>query len=210
MKKQLPNRNILPGILFCIFLGITAMAFQDSGKIKTPAQKPAVDTVPKQNEIQININMKDLEKTIQQSLAIAQKSLNEIDWNSITKTVEQSLKSIDVEKIKAEVNNSIKNIDVEKINKEINRSLKEIDKAKIQSEVDRALKNAMKNINTEELKKNLQNINKKDAEKIKKDMEKLKKDIERSKANMDNTTDINFDTEELKRDYRTEGLFYSI
>jgi hypothetical protein len=210
MKKYFLKRSILPGVLFCIVLGITAMAFQDSGKITTQRQQKIIDTIPKQNEVEININTQDIEKIVQQSLAVAQKSLQEIDLNKISKEVEQSLKSIDVDKIKMKIDNSIKSIDVEKMKKDIDRSMKEIDKAKLKLNIDKEVRNAMKNINTEELKRNLDNMNKRDAEKLKKDMEKLKKDLQRSTSDLKNTTDIIDEMEFKERDYKTDGLFYSI
>ncbi len=67
MKKQHSNRTILLGISLCIILAFTAMSFQDSTKVNKPAQRTVLDTLPKNQNIDIDLDMKDLELTIKKS-----------------------------------------------------------------------------------------------------------------------------------------------
>lgn len=182
MKKQhsskgvlRTNRNILFGISFCIILALTAMAFKDSTKVNKQAQQAVLDTVPKNRDIDIQIDLKDLDQTIKRSLEMAEKSMKEIDWNKISKDVEQSMRQIDMAKLQMEINNSIKAIDWDKMKNEIDRSLKEIDKSKIKIDIEKEISNAMKSINTEELKKSLEEMKKINFDELKKEME-LNKD----------------------------------
>ena len=186
MKKLQSKRNILFGISFCIVLAITAMAFQDSTIINNQHKKPLVDTVPQihNNDIDIELNLKDLDKTIKKSLEMAEKSMKEIDWNKISKEVEQSMKQIDMAKIQMEIDKSMKAIDWEKslrqAQDEINRSMKEIDMTKMKFDMEKELNNAMKGI-SEEMKKSMEEIKKINFDELKKEMENLKKEMELNK-----------------------------
>ena len=188
MKKQhsskgvlRTNRNILFGISFCIILALTAMAFQDSTKINKSNQQAALDTVPKNHDIDIQIDLKDLDQTIKRSLEMAEKSMKEINWNKISKDVEQSMRQIDMAKLQMEINNSIKAIDWDKMKNEIDRSLKEIDKSKIKIDIEKAISDVRKNINPEEMKKELE-MNKKQW---KLEMEKAKEELKKAKKEHD-------------------------
>lgn len=181
MKKQHSNRNILFGISFCIILALTAMAFQDSTKVNKPDQQAVLDTVPKNHDIDIQIDLKDLDLTIKKSLEMVEKSLKEIDWNKISKQVEQSMKQIDMAKLQMEIDNSMKAIDWDKMKNEIDRSMKEIDKSKIKIDIEKEISNAMKSINMEELKKSMEEMKKINFDELKKEMENLKKEMELNK-----------------------------
>lgn len=208
MKKLHQNKNLLLGISACLILSITAMAFKDSTKIKSRESKVLLDTVPKKNTIEININTGDLEKTIRESLALAEKSIKEIDWDKISNQINHSVKSIDLDKIKIDIDNAVKSIDVDKIRNEIDRSVKEIDKVKLKTDVERGVRDAVKSINKEELKRNLDEIKKSNIE-LKKETEKLKKELEKSKEEMKNTTDV-LSEMEANKSYKPDGLFYKI
>ncbi len=189
MKKLQSKRNILFGIAFCIVVAITAMAFQDSTIINKQHTETVLDTVPKIHN-DIDIDLKDLDQTIKQSLEIAEKSMKEIDWNKISKQVEQSMKQIDMAKLQMEIDKSMKAIDWEKMKTEINRSMKEIDMAKMKLDIDKELKSAMKGINTVEMKKSMEQMKKINFDELKKEMENLKKEMalnkDHFKLEMDN------------------------
>lgn len=210
MKKLHSIKNVSLCFSAVLILCITAMAFQDSTKIRRKESKVILDTIPKKNTVEININSVDLEKTIRESLALAEESIKKIDWDKVSNQINQSIKNIDLDKMKIDVDNAVKSIDVDKIKNEINLSLKEIDKAKFKTDIQKEVRDAIKNINTEQLKNNIQKINKKDADKIKRDIEKLQEDLEKSKKEMKNTTEISSEIEEKQSSYKSEGLFYKI
>ncbi|HUS03406.1 MAG TPA: hypothetical protein VMY77_16820 [Chitinophagaceae bacterium] len=201
MKQQPSNRNILFGISFCIILAFSAMAFQDSSKINKHIQQSALDTVPKNNDIDINIDMKGLEENIKKSLEMAQKNIQNIDWNKMQKQMEQSMKQVDMAKLQMEINNSMKAVDFKKMQAEIERSMKEIDMTKLQlnledlqMNVDKEVKDAMKNINTDEFKKSMEELKKINFDDMKKEMEKVQKEMELNKDH------FKLDMEKLKLD----------
>ena len=201
MKQQQSNRNILLGISFCLILALSAMAFQDSSKINKPVQRTALDTIPKNNDIDINIDMKGLEETIKKSLEMAQKSIQNIDWNKMQKEIEHSMKQVDMAKLQMEINNSMKAIDWKKMQAEIDRSMKEIDMSKMQlnlekmqMNIDKEIKDAMKNINTDEIKKSMEELKKINFDDVKKEMEKVQKEMELNKDH------FKMDMDKLKAD----------
>ena len=191
MKKLQSKRNILFSFAFCIILAITAMAFQDSTVINKQHKKTMLDTVPQihNNDIDIELNLnpdsyRDLDQTIKKSLEMAEKSMKEIDWNKISKEVEQSMKQIDMAKLQMEIDKSMKAIDWEKIKAEINRSMKEIDMSKMKMDIEKEIHGALKNINTDELKKSMEEIKKINFDDLKKEMENLKKEMELNKDHL--------------------------
>src|SRR6188472_4175980 len=154
MKQQQSNRSILLGISFCLVLAFSAMAFQDSSKINKQIQKSVLDTVPKNNDIDINIDMKGLEENIKRSLEMAQKSIQNIDFTKMQKHIEQGLKQVDMAKLQMDSNNSMKSFDWKKMQTEIERSMKDIDMSKVQMNlenlqlnIEKEVKDALKNIN---------------------------------------------------------------
>ena len=183
MKKLYSKRNILFGSAICIALAITAMAFQDSTIINKHSKQALLDTVPKNhnNDIDIELNLKDLDQTIKKSLEMAEKVMKEIDWNKISKQVEQSMKQIDMAKLQMVIDKSMKAIDWEKMKSEIKRSMKEIDMSKMKIEMEKEMKNAMKGINSEEMRKSMEEIKKLNFDELKKEMKNLKKEMELNK-----------------------------
>ena len=183
MKKLYSKKKILFGISFCIALAITAMAFQDSTIINKQHKQPLLDTVPQihNNDIDIELNLKDMEQTIKKSLEMAEKTMKQIDWNKISKEIGESMKQIDMAKLQMEIDKSMKAIDWDKMKAEINRSMKEIDMSKMKMDIEKEIHSALKNINTDELKKNMEEIKKLNFDDLKKEMENLKKEMELNK-----------------------------
>jgi hypothetical protein len=189
MKKLSSNRNILFGIISCIVLAFTAMAFQDSTQISK--QKPAtLDTVPKNHDIDIDLDTKDLDQTIKKSLEMAEKSMKEIDMNKISKQIEQSMKQIDISKLQLEIEKSMKQVDWDKMKSEIDRSMKDVDLNKMKLELEKEINGEMKNINRQEIKKSLEEIKKINFDDLKKEMENLKKEMELNKDHLTKEMDI--------------------
>jgi hypothetical protein len=157
MKKLQLNKTFLLGSVFFI-LALTALSFRDSNTVNKKTQQVYIDTLPKKTTIEVEINKQDVQEIIKQSMEAVNKSLKEINWIQISKEVEQALKEIDVEKIKNEIKTSLASIDVQKIKNDVNKSLKEIDKEKMKAEIQKTVREALENINTEELKKDLENL----------------------------------------------------
>ena len=218
MKTQHSSKNILLGISFFIILAFTAMAFQDSSKVKDPKQYAKLDTVPKNNNIDIDIEMKDVDQTIKKSLEQAEKSLKEIDWNKIKTQVDQSMKQIDMAKLQMEIDKSMKAIDWNKMKSDIDRSMKEIDMSKIKMDIEKSVQE-MKKVNFDDLKKEMEKLKiemesnkdhfKMDMDKFKIDMGKLKIELKEFK---EMTTEMEKDgllnkNESNSIEYKNKELF---
>src|SRR6266513_2871054 len=112
MKTRTSNSKILTGIGLCIFIALTAMAFQDSTKIKAPMQQVTTDTPrPKHNNTDRDMTSEDIEKMMQkvdQALEKVDQKLKEIDWEKISKEIEASVSKIDFAKIERDVEQSLK------------------------------------------------------------------------------------------------------
>lgn len=197
MKKQQSNKNILLGISFCIILAFTSMSFQDSSKVNNSKTQVKLDTVPKNNNIDIEIDMKNVDEIIKKSLEQAEKSLKEIDWTRIKAQVEQSMKQIDMAKIQMEIDKSIKEINWDKIKSDIDRSLKEIDMSKIKFDIEKNMEE-LKNVNFNELKKEMEKLKiemELNKEHFKMDMEKFKKDMSKLKIELNELKEMNAEME---------------
>lgn len=193
MQNQHSQKNILLGIFFCFILALTSVAFQDSANFNNsvPTQV-GKDTIPKNHDIDIQIDLKGLDETIKKSLEIAEKSIKQIDWDKISKQVELSIKQIDMEKLQMEINKSIKSIDWTKMENEIERSMKEIDMKKMQAEIDKAMIDVKKEINSKEFKKEM--------EKLKRDLEIKKKALRQAQDEMEKNKE---ELKKLNREYVT-------
>lgn len=193
MKKQQLNHNILTGI-FCIAIAFTVMAFKDSTTANKQVQQVRLDTVPKNNstDIDIEINMKDIEQTIKKSLEAAEKSMKEFDRGKITKQIEQGLKDIDIAKMQVEIEKSMNKVDWDKMKQEIDKSIKEIDLSKMKVNLEK-MKNdialSLKEIKTDALKKSMEEIKKINFDDLKKEIElskdQLKPEMEKFRSEMD-------------------------
>jgi len=186
MKKQHSNRNILAGISLCLLFAFTAMAFQDPGKIKK-AKQATVDTVPKINNIDIQVDTKTIDEAVKKGLEQAEKSLKEIDWTKMQKQIEESMKQIDVAKLQMDIQKSMKAIDLDKMKLEIEKSMKDIDLSKMKIDLDKMkieLSQSLKEINSEEMKKSMEELKKVNFDELKKEMEKVKKEMELNKDHL--------------------------
>ena len=183
MKKSSSNKRILFGIGLCIVLAFSAMAFQDSTKVNKQKQL-SLDTIPKNHDIDIELNSKDIDQTIKKSLEMAEKSMKEIDITKISKQIEQSMKQIDMAKLQVEIEKSMKQVDWDKMKSEIESSMKEIDMNKMKLELEKEINGEMKKINKERLEKSLEEIKKTNLDDLKKEMENLKKEMELNKGQL--------------------------
>ncbi len=86
MKNQSSNKNIFGTFIFILF-AFTAMAFQVSAKVNKQLEKAVLDTVPKNQGIDIQIDTKGLEETIKKSVELAEKTIKQIDFDKISKQV---------------------------------------------------------------------------------------------------------------------------
>lgn len=186
MKKQHSNRNILAGISICLLLAFTAMAFRDPSNINKQKQAK-LDTVPKINNIDVTIDMKDVDQTIKKSLELAEKSLKDIDWKKMSKQIEESLKQVDVAKLQMDIEKSMKAVDWDKMKMDIDKSMKEIDFTKMKMDLDKMkieMNQSLKEINTEGLKKSMEELNKVNFDDLKKEMDNAKKEIDLNKDHL--------------------------
>ena len=185
---------------FCITIGCITMAFQDSSNVKTKKQHAITDTVPgKKNNF--DFDKKDFDKSFEEmnkELENAANKIKDIDFEKLSQQIQESIKKIDLDKIKVEIENSMKKVDMDKIKADIRKSMKEIDYEKISADVQRAVKDATASINTEEIRKELEQLKTLNLEEIKGEMnnareemeknkDKIKQDLEKAKEEMKNT-----------------------
>lgn len=166
MKNQSSKRKFF-GIFICMLFAFTAMAFQDSAKVNKHIEKSILDTVPKNHDIDIQIDTKGLEETIKKSVELAEKTIKQIDWDKISKQAELTIKQIDLDRILKEVEQSLKKIDMDKISKEVEQAIKKIDLDKINIEIKKAKSDTQK-------------------KELKKEIEKLKEELEMKKKELKN------------------------
>jgi len=175
MKTQDAKKKIL-ALLVCSAIMVVVTSFQDSPKTTPTVPYALVDT-PKKKSVHIEIDMKDLDKAMEEINI----KLKEIDWDKISKEVTASLNSIDMEKIKKEITSSIENVDLDKIKTEVNNSIKNIDFGKIEIDIKNATDEIKTNLNSEEFKKNMKNLPKIDKEKLHKELKKAQEELEKNK-----------------------------
>jgi len=190
----LKNKTALKGLAAALVIGAVTMSFQDSFLMnqKFDLSQNLKDTVPEKN-FEGNFKMKDfdnLNETIEKSMEAAQSALKNIDLTSLQKNIDASLKNINMDEIMKNVQTSLKNIDLDKMMAEVKNSLKDINWKETEGTINSAMKEAqaeiekaqveIKNINTEEIKKEIENA-KLEVEKSKDafkhiDMDKLMKE----------------------------------
>jgi chromosome segregation ATPase len=179
-----------------------------------PDKQSTQDTVPaKRSKATREAGDKDLDKELRQ-LENGREKLKEVDWEKISKTVNEALENIDEDKIRLQVEQALKQVDMVKIQREVEESMKKIDFDKIQKEVSESLKNSYAYIDKEALKKQIdeakkevekemknkdwekeieevKKINKeeieKEMEKVQEEMKKVKTDLSRQKLDMRET-----------------------
>lgn len=187
------------------------VAWVDNPQQPVPDKQPAQDTVPaKRSKATREAGDRDLDKELRQ-LEKGREKLKEVNWEEISKHVNEALENIDEEKIRLQVEQAVKQVDMVKIQREVEESLKKIDFEKIQKEINESLKNTYANIDKEALKKQMdevkreiekefknkdwekeieeaKKINKeeieKEMEKVREEMKKVRTDLSRQKLNM--------------------------
>ena len=168
-----------------IFMVFTTIAFQDSGHIKSKRLSTNMDTVPKINDS--HADMKELDKSMNE-LEIEMKNLGnqlkDIDFDKISREVQESIGKIDFDKMRAEIDHSLKGLDMEKLKAELQKSLKEVDNAKINAEIKKAIKDATASMNSDQIRKSLEEVKKMDFEKLKGEMKTLIEELEKNKVNI--------------------------
>jgi HSP20 family molecular chaperone IbpA len=170
MKRKFWLRQ-LPLALLIGF--VVTIASAQNGSPRT--QSPGKDTVPSPNK-----KVKDIDEALDQlemSRGELDKTLRELDFQSIEKQIRESLKNlqIDSEKMKAEMDAALKNLDAAKIQLDATRALKDADFDKLLKELSRELKGADMERARSEMDKALKQL----------DMEKLHAQIEASIAGID-------------------------
>ena len=185
MKKH-SNLSVFVSLAIIIPLCLVVMAFQDSSTNNQRKQPTLFDTIPTLPH-EFDIDTKEVDKAMK-DLDINMKNLGnsfkDIDFQKISKQVQESLSKINFDKIRAEINHSMKSIDMEKIKAEIEKSLKDIDTDKINAEIKKAVKEATASINSKEIRKALENVKKIDFDKLKEEMNNVKKDLEQNKIDI--------------------------
>ncbi|MEO6327446.1 MAG: hypothetical protein ABIO55_00865 [Ginsengibacter sp.] len=197
MKKQPGKMDMIAILLTCSIVGAICMSFQDTPKIKPePLPGVQIDT-PKKNSVHVEIDMRDLKKALEE-INIELKGIN---WDKITKEIEITMNSIDVDKIKKDVNQSLQSIDWEKIKADVNNSINDINLDEIKINIQKTADEIKANINSGGFEKNIKNMKKADAGKIKKEIKKAQKEIEKNKDQLKNNID------KMKDDIKTETTY---
>src|SRR5688500_5841948 len=100
MKTINVKKKTIAVLAACSLIMITAMGFPESSLIRQMPFTPIfIDTVPENNSIHIDIDMKDLDKAMKD----LDKNLKDIEWDKISKDIEASLKEIDLDQINKEI-----------------------------------------------------------------------------------------------------------
>lgn len=198
------NRDILSVITICLVLAITSMAFQDPTKVNIPLKKAVLDSPPENTNIKIEIDLKEIEQSIKKSMELVDKRMKDIDWSAMQKQIQESLKNVDLATIQIDVNKLMKDVDLSKFKFEFDASkMADMDKLKVDlDKMKTELKLAMKDFNSEDLKKEM--------EKVKKEMEKnkdqLKIELEKTKLDMETVKEGLTGIKEMTTEMEKDGL----
>ena len=194
MKTINAKKKIIVVLAACSLIMITAMGFPESSLIRQTRFTPVfIDTVPENNSIHIDIDMKDLNKAMQD----LDKELKEIHWEKISKDIEASLKEIDLNKINKDIAISLQSIDWKKIQSEVDKSVKNIDPGKIEIDIKNAVNDAKINFNSEEFKKSMEEVRKINMKEIAEELNKVKIELEKNKDRI--KLDITAAQDEIKK-----------
>lgn len=198
MKTTTAKFKMIAAFLLFAGLSITALSWQDPKNQVKKGNPVITDTLP-DNKLNIEIDMKGLDEAMKELGTEMQKiniELKNIDWEKISKEVSQSLKELDLNKIQLEVSKSLKEVDWDKISKEVKESLSKVDMDKIKLEIEKAM-SEVKNVNMEELKKELDNVKKELEENklnikvnVEKELEKAREEIKKAKVELTETKEM--------------------
>ncbi len=194
MKTVYAKKKTIAVLTACSFMMITAMGFPESSLIRQMRFiSTFIDTVPENNSIHIDIDMKDLDKALKD----LDKELKEIEWDKVSKDIETSLKEIDMHKINKDIAISLQSIDWKKIQNEIDKSVKHIDLAKIDIDIKNAVNEVKINFNSEEFKKSMEEVRKINMKEITEELKKVKIELEKNKDRI--KIDIQGAKDEIKK-----------
>ncbi len=178
MKTVYAKKKTIAVLTACSFMMITAMGFPESSLIRQMRFiSTFIDTVPENNSIHIDIDMKDLDKAMKD----LDKQLKEIEWDKINKDIAISLQSIDWKNIQSEIDKSVKNIDM----------------GKIEIDIKNAVNDAKINFNSEEFKKSMEEVRKINMKEISEELKKAKIELEKNKERI--KIDIRGVKDEIKK-----------
>ncbi len=178
MKTVYAKKKTIAVLTACSFMMITAMGFPESSLIRQMRFiSTFIDTVPENNSIHIDIDMKDLDKAMKD----LDKQLKEIEWDKINKDIAISLQSIDWKNIQSEIDKSVKNIDM----------------GKIEIDIKNAVNDAKINFNSEEFKKSMEEVRKINMKEILEELKKAKIELEKNKERI--KIDIRGVKDEIKK-----------
>lgn len=153
---------------------ITSLGFFNQVKASSNINFNTIDTVPKTKTNSINIDMSDFDRSIKElenAVGEMGKKVNEVDWNKMSKDLNNTLNKIDLTKIKADIKNSMKKVDWERVNGDVKRSLNDAN-----IEIEKAMKEIDSQMNSEKMKSH--------KEELKKELEELKKDLKKNKEEL--------------------------
>jgi len=203
--KLLQSKHLLIALLL-VGIAFSAIAWQKSGSPKTDNNYNSQDTVPSKNrhktirDKEKLSDEKDLDKEIQkldEALDNLDGKLDNIDWKEIQNNIQSSIENatknlkdcqIDAERIQKTVEESLQKIDFDKIQGNVKEAMqqaeKNIDFKKMQIDIEKSIAEAKANLNSDELKKELEDVKKIDMSQIKKELENAKLEMEKDKVNM--------------------------
>jgi hypothetical protein len=165
------HKTAFISISACLLIGALTLSFQDMPLTLAQMQDPLVkDTpipptdTPKKTITDPGMTMKQfdaLPDIVDKSVFIATESLKKIDWAKVTKDMNKAISDVDFEKLSADINRSLSKIDIPGMMAEINKAVQCIEEEKLRtslSEVARIAQNTIKDVNWDEMRKELHKI----------------------------------------------------
>lgn len=152
---------------------ITLVAWKQGPRRAGTPNPVAQDTVPaKTAKAPKDATAKDFDKEIR-ALETARENLKEIDWDQISKSIEQARVHIDGEDIRRQIDEAMEKVDRKKIKADIDKAMKQIDFDKLQRQIDES----MKSIDLAKLKADVAStMDKEDFAELRADIQKAVKD----------------------------------
>jgi chromosome segregation ATPase len=193
-------------VLLPVGIAFSALAWQKTGNNNTSNQHHAEDTIPakKRNKTSRSDNKEPNEKDLDKEIRKLDEALDKldgkfenIDWGKMEKEIEASVKKatedmehheIDLEKVQKDIDESLKRIDFDKIQAEARAAMqqaeKNIDFKKMQADIERSIAEAKAHLNSDEFKKEIEEVKKIDMSQIKRELENARLEFEKNKVNM--------------------------
>src|SRR5437868_13924121 len=158
-------------------------SFQDSSKNNLQQRSTIIqDTIPK-SHVKVEVDLDDALQKMDIELNQVNITLKQIEWDKISKELQNSLKDININ-VQKNIIAALDKVDMQKIKNEIERSVKAINMAQINDQIKSELEAVKLKLNSDEFRKNLEEIKKINSKELQEELRKAQIEIDRNKIDI--------------------------